>query len=72
MLHRMFLGRDEEQNHFRGLLKDICDRSKRDEGVPTVILLYGQGGIGKTALARQFRQIVNDEFTGKFQTFFAV
>ena len=70
MLHQLFFGREEEQNRFRALLKDINNRSKRDEGLPTVILLYGQGGIGKTALDKQFRQIADDEFMGKFQTFF--
>lgn len=70
MSDQLFFGREAEQNRFRGLLKEILDRSKRNEKLPTVILLYGQGGIGKTTLAKRFRQIADDEFKGQVQTFF--
>jgi tetratricopeptide (TPR) repeat protein len=67
---QLFIGREEEQRQFRSLLSEIRTGSKRDTQLPTVILLYGQGGIGKTTLAERFRRIVAEEFKGHFQTFF--
>jgi tetratricopeptide (TPR) repeat protein len=64
-----FFGRVEEQKQFRAALQETL-QPPRDETLPYVILLYGDGGIGKTTLARRFRDIVNEEepFRGKVLT----
>ena len=64
-----FFGRVEEQKQFSAALQETL-QPPRDETLPYVILLYGDGGIGKTTLARRFRDIVNEEepFRGKVLT----
>ncbi len=55
-----FLGRVEEQKQFRAALQEILKRPKGEES-PYIFLLYGDGGIGKTTLARRFRDISMQE-----------
>jgi len=64
-----FFGRVEEQKQFRAALQETL-QPPRDETLPYIILLYGDGGIGKTTLALRFRDIAEKEkpFKGKVLT----
>ncbi len=75
----LFLGRVDEQNRFRDLLRTVLEHwsgppmplPRRDEpDWSYVVLMYGEGGMGKTMLAKRLRDIATDEppFKGKFQT----
>ncbi len=57
---RPFLGRVEEQQQFRTALREVLEPPK-DETLPYVILLYGDGGIGKTSLSRRFCDLAKKE-----------
>ena len=56
----IFVGRVEEQKQFRAALRETL-KPPRGETLPYVLLLYGDGGIGKTTLARCFRSIAMEE-----------
>ena len=63
----LFLGRLDEQDNFRDVLRIVL--GPQDEDVPPFIfLLHGEGGMGKSKLARRFRDIVVREapFEGSF------
>ncbi|GAB4535390.1 MAG: hypothetical protein Fur0018_25680 [Anaerolineales bacterium] len=64
-----FFGRVEEQKQFRTALSETL-HPPHGETLPYVILLYGDGGIGKTTLASRFRDIASEElpFKGKVLT----
>ncbi|MFH1635119.1 MAG: tetratricopeptide repeat protein, partial [Chloroflexota bacterium] len=63
-----FLGRVEEQKQFRAALRETLDPPP-GEDLPYICLLYGDGGIGKTTLAKRFRDIAQTEvpFEGEFE-----
>ncbi len=66
--NQLFLGRVREQKAFRAALDEI--RYEHDEGaMPYVILVYGDGGIGKTTLSKRLRDIamVEQPYEGEFQ-----
>ena len=65
---KLFLGRVEEQKQFRAALNEVL-RPPPDETLPYIFLLYGDGGMGKTSLAKRFCDIARDEvpFEGEFQ-----
>jgi len=66
--NHIFLGRVEEQKQFRNVLGEVLNTT--DEELPWVVLLYGDGGMGKTTLAARFRDIARGEepFAGAFET----
>ena len=66
---KLFLGRYQEQKQFRTALEETLAHTPR-ESLPYVILLHGDGGMGKTTLAKRFRDIVQTEesFADRFQT----
>lgn len=64
---KLFVGRVEEQKQFRAALAEVLDPPP-GEDLPYVCLLYGDGGTGKTTLAKRFHDITGKEppFAGKF------
>jgi len=58
---KLFLGRVEEQKQFRAALSELILDDSSEEAFPYVFLLYGDGGIGKSTLAKRFRDIARDE-----------
>jgi tetratricopeptide (TPR) repeat protein len=66
-----FFGRTEEQKRFRRLLHELQAPADPHEpaGLPYVMLVSGDGGIGKTTLLRRFAQIAAEEFADQVQVF---
>lgn len=66
--NHLFLGRVEEQKRFRAALDELRI-PRNQEDLPYIFLLYGLGGMGKTTLAKRFRDIATNEepYTGDFQ-----
>ncbi|MEK7327465.1 MAG: hypothetical protein AAB217_19650, partial [Chloroflexota bacterium] len=66
--NEIFLGRVEEQKQFRAALLEILN-PPAGEDLPFIFLLYGDGGMGKSTLAKRFRDIAQMEqsFEGEFQ-----
>ncbi len=64
----LFLGRVEEQKQFRAALNEVLAAPPGQE-LPYILLLFGDGGMGKTSLAKRFRDIAQTEhpFEGIFQ-----
>lgn len=65
----LFLGRIEEQKQFRSALTELLYDSE-SIGSPHIFLIFGDGGLGKTALAQQFYKLamVERPFKGNFQS----
>ena len=63
----LFLGRLEEQEIFRNALHAVQGPQEED-APPFIFLLHGEGGMGKSKLARRFRDIAAQEvpFEGSF------
>jgi tetratricopeptide (TPR) repeat protein len=61
-----FFGRSEEQKQFRMALSEMLSIPP-DEILPSVVLLYGDGGMGKTTLARRLYDIAQGEYHNQFQ-----
>ncbi|MEA3341726.1 MAG: tetratricopeptide repeat protein, partial [Chloroflexota bacterium] len=56
----LFLGRLDEQEHFRNALRAVM-APQDDDAPPFIFLLHGEGGIGKSKLTRRFRDIAARE-----------
>lgn len=54
--NQRFLGRVREQQAFRAALDEICYERDQD-AMPYVVLIYGDGGMGKTTLSKRLRDI---------------
>lgn len=67
--NKLFLGRVAQQDEFRHVLREVLNEPD-GEDLPYIVLLYGDGGMGKTLLARRLRDIANLEqpFEGEFHT----
>ncbi len=61
-----FFGRVEEQKQFRSTLAELLHTAPA-ETLPLVLLVHGDGGIGKTTLLRRFRDILQAEFRDQLQ-----
>ena len=63
----LFLGRVDEQEHFRDALRTVI-APQDDDAPPFIFLIHGEGGIGKSKLTRRFRDIAAREapFEGGF------
>ncbi len=60
----LFVGRGEEQESFRAALAEL--REGEPSGQAHVVLVYGLGGIGKSALLRRYGEIAaEDTVTGR-------
>ncbi|MEM9400718.1 MAG: tetratricopeptide repeat protein, partial [Verrucomicrobiota bacterium] len=57
----LFVGREQEQRRFREIIKQITE-SRQKPKLPNVILVWGQGGIGKSSVCRKLRDISEQEF----------
>lgn len=62
----IFLGRIEEQERFREALRSLLS-GRKDDDWPFVFLLHGEGGMGKTKLARRLRDIALGESKGRLR-----
>ncbi len=67
--NRRFLGRVREQKAFRAILDEVRYEHD-DEAWPYVILIYGDGGMGKTTLSKRLRDIamIEQPYEGEFQS----
>ncbi len=67
--NKLFLGRNELQDDFRQALRDVLFNDAGEETNPYIFLLYGNGGMGKTTLAKRYQDIASYEqpFEGNFQ-----
>ncbi len=65
--NELFLGRLDEQDYFRGVLRAVM-APQDDDAPPFIFLLHGEGGMGKSQLTRRLRDIARDEapFEGAF------
>ena len=65
---KLFLGRVEEQKQFRNALREVLAAPTNEE-LPYIFLLYGDGGMGKTTLARRLYDIAQTEqpFESEFE-----
>jgi tetratricopeptide (TPR) repeat protein len=84
MAGEIFLARTEEQEKFRQVLKahdktlwqklntPIFPKPPAENGLPFLLLFYGEGGMGKTRLIRRLLQLAEEEkpLKGKFNTLF--
>ena len=84
MAGEIFLARTEEQEKFKQVLRShdknlwqklntpIFPKPSAENGLPFLLLFYGEGGMGKTRLIRRLRQIAEEEaaLKGKFNTLF--
>jgi len=65
----IFLGRDWHLGQLQRMLAGFLDRDNPPER-PQVVLISGQGGIGKSTLLREFQLRANREHGDAFQTLF--
>jgi chromosomal replication initiation ATPase DnaA len=56
-----FLGRTKALKAFRRAPDDV---KEKNNDLPYVFLLYGQGGMGKTKLAKAFRKLMRQDHEG--------
>ncbi|MCY1082258.1 hypothetical protein [Archangium lansingense] len=61
----IFLGRDRQLKDLRKMMSGFLTP---DNALPHVALIWGQGGIGKSALLREFLRLVENEYAGRFRT----
>ncbi len=55
----LLVGRDDELEHFREVLK--AEEASSQESSSRVLFIYGEGGIGKTALVQAFKNVIKDQ-----------
>jgi tetratricopeptide (TPR) repeat protein len=59
--NELFLGRLEEQDRFREALREVLAGRLDEQASPYIILVYGEGGMGKSQLTRRLYDIVTSE-----------
>lgn len=57
----LFLGRLNEQQQFREILRTVALTRTDTNDLPFILLIYGEGGMGKTQLIRRMLDIVTTE-----------
>ncbi len=68
----IFLARNEEQKTFKQILDSLLPPAQTDAESPSIFLLYGEGGMGKTTLLKRLREIAAEwqPYEGNFNLVF--
>jgi hypothetical protein len=59
--NELFVGRSNEQEQFRNVLRKVLAIKANSDVSPFIFLIYGEGGMGKTQLTRRLFDIVTVE-----------
>jgi ABC-type transport system involved in cytochrome c biogenesis ATPase subunit len=64
-LDDIFLGRERQMQDLGRVLSEFFDAS-RAPTLPPVVLISGQGGIGKSTLLRELHAMAQERFKGRY------
>ena len=68
-MNELFLGRAEEQQRFQEVLESLIDPASTPQKLPTIFLIHGSGGMGKTTLLQRLYAMSQEKrFQDRFNT----